>query len=272
MVGFISGSVGIVAEAIHSAIDLVAAIIAWASVRIADRPPDEDHPFGHGKAESISGAVEAALIVVAAVWIVYEAVHKLFSGGAVDHLPWAIGVMAVSALINTLVSRYLLKVAKEEDSLALEADGQHLATDVYTSLGVALGLSLVWLTGWLWLDAATALAVALWIGFIGWRLVRKATDQLMDAGLPKEDLQRITAILNDCPRIISWHKLRTRKAGSRRHIILHTVFPPDIKLIDAHQVADDLEKRIENAMAPACVVIHQEVDETRESDPGPRLD
>ena len=265
--GFLSGSVGIVAEAIHSAIDLVAAIIAWASVRIADRPPDENHPFGHGKAESISGAVEAALIVVAAVWIIYEAVHKLLSGGAVEHLPWAIGVMVISALVNTLVSRHLLKVAKEEDSLALEADGQHLATDVYTSLGVALGLSLVWLTGWLWLDAATALAVALWIGYIGWRLVRKATDQLMDAGLPKEDIQRITHILNDCPRIISWHNLRTRKAGSQRHIILHTVFPPDIKLIDAHQVADDLEKRIEAAMAPACVVIHQEVDESRGADP-----
>ncbi|MBN2495561.1 MAG: cation transporter [Deltaproteobacteria bacterium] len=258
--GIVTGSVGIIAEALHSGIDLVAALIAYFSVRISDLPPDRDHPYGHGKAESIAGAIEALLIVVAAVWIVYEAIDKLVHGAAVEMLGLAAGVMAVSAAANLAVSRYLLKVAREEDSLALEADGQHLATDVYTSAGVACGMAAVWLSGWDWLDPLAALAVAVLIGVIGIKLVRNATQQLMDHGLPEAEQAAIRAILEAEPRVLSWHRLLTRKAGSQRYVIVHAVFPADISLREAHAVTDALECRIAEQFAPAHVTIHQEID------------
>jgi len=270
VVGALTGSVGIVAEALHSGIDLVAAVIAFFSVRIADRPPDRDHPYGHGKAEALSGAIEALLIVVAGAWIVYEAVHRLIHGGEVEMLGLAVGVMAISALVNTLVARYLLKVAREEDSLALEADGHHLATDVYTSLGVMAGLGLVWLTRWQPLDAIAALGVAIWIGAIGIKLTLSASKQLMDHCLPEQEVARIRRILDAEERIHSFHELRTRKAGSLCHVDVHITCSPDMMLKDAHQVADDLERRIKNVLASAQVVIHVDVHDRDGIEGGPR--
>ena len=260
VIGLISGSVAIVAEALHSGIDLVAAVIAFFSVRIADRPADSDHPFGHGKAEAISGAIEALLIVLAAIWIVYEAAHRLMVGGEVEQLGLATGVMIASAVANWIISRYLLKVAREEDSLALEADGHHLSTDTYTSLGVALGLGLVWATGYTPLDAIAALAVAVWIGWIGWGLTVKATGQLMDRGLPEEELKRIQAILDGEDRCHSFHKLMTRKAGAKRIVIVHVVCDGDLSLREAHRVADELEHKIAEQLSPAQVTIHVDPD------------
>jgi cation diffusion facilitator family transporter len=255
-VGLLTGAVSVMAEALHSAIDLLAALIAFFSIRIAAQPADSDHPFGHGKAESISGALEALLIVGAAIWIVIEAVAKLFDGQQAAHLELGIGVMVISAIINILVSRHLLRVAKETDSLALEADGHHLATDVMTSLGVAAGLGLVWWTGWQPLDAIVALGVAVWIGLLGWKLTVTASKQLMDHGLPEEDIEKVRRILQAESRILSWHDLRTRKAGNQRHVDLHIVCPGDMLLKNAHQVADDLEKSIAETLHPATVVIH----------------
>lgn len=256
VIGFASGSVAIVAEALHSGIDLVAAVIAFFSVRIADRPADGDHPFGHGKAEAISGAIEALLIVFAAIWIIYEAIHRLMTGGEVEQLGLATGVMIASAVINWFVSRYLLKVARQEDSLALEADGHHLSTDTYTSLGVAAGLGLVWATGYTPLDAIAALAVAVWIGWIGWGLTVKATGQLMDQGLPEEDLTIIQEILEAEERCFSFHKLMTRKTGATRIVIVHVECDGDLTLREAHTVADELEQKIGAALEPAQVTIH----------------
>lgn len=256
VVGLLSGSVSIVAEALHSGIDLVAAVIAFFSVRIADRPADRDHPFGHGKAEAISGAIEALLIVLAAVWIIYEAVHRLRVGGKVEQMGLAMGVMIASAVINWFLSRYLLKVARQEDSLALEADGHHLSTDTYTSLGVAVGVGLVWATGYTPIDAIAALAVAIWIAWIGWRLTVKATDQLMDRGLPAEEIALIQAVLDEDGRCQSFHSLRTRKSGAQRHVIVHVVCEGDLPLRQAHQVADELERKIADALTPAFVTIH----------------
>lgn len=255
-VGMLTGAVSVVAEALHSGIDLVAAVIAYFSVRIADQPPDSEHPYGHGKAEAISGAVEALLIVVAAVWIIYEAVHRLISGGEMEKLGLAAGVMGVSALVNTMVSRYLLKVAREEDSLAIEADGHHLATDVYTSLGVAFGVGLVWWTEWQALDAIVALGVAIWIGYVGLKLTLAANRQLMDARLPEAELQRIRDVLDTEDRIHSWHGLQTRKAGSQRHVIIHIMCCGDMRLKEAHAISYDLEQSIAKEFEPAQVVIH----------------
>ncbi|HEX3007492.1 MAG TPA: cation diffusion facilitator family transporter, partial [Bacteroidales bacterium] len=147
--GIWSGSVSIISEAIHSLMDLIAAVIAYFSVKVSDNPPDEEHPYGHGKFENVSGVIEAFLILVAAIWIIYEAVHKIIKPTEVDSLGVGVGavVMIVSGCINFLVSRQLYKVAKETESIALEADALHLKTDVYTSLGVGVGLFLMWLTG-----------------------------------------------------------------------------------------------------------------------------
>ncbi|GIV19278.1 MAG: cation transporter [Armatimonadota bacterium] len=256
LVGFLSGSVSIIAEGIHSANDLIAALIAFISVRISERPPDREHPYGHGKAESISAAAEAILIVGAAVWIVIEAVRKLLKPEPVEHLGIGTAVMGISVLLNILVSRYLFRVAREEDSPALEADAHHLATDVYTSLGVVGGLVLTGLTGWYVIDPLMAIGVAVLILRIGLSLTLKSLHHLMDAQLPIAEVSRIEGILNGETRIHSWHNLRTRKSGSTRHIDLHIVFRNDATLLEAHQVADELEKRIAEELAPAHVVIH----------------
>jgi len=256
LVGLLTGSVSVLAEAIHSANDLIAALIALFSIGIAERPADQEHPYGHGKAESISAAVEAALIVGAAIWIVIKAVQKVVARETVEHLGWGTGVMLVSVLVNIVVSRHLFRVAREEDSPALEADAHHLATDVYTSLGVAVGLSVVWLTDWHIVDPLVAIVVALLILRIGTSLTMKSIHHLMDARLPASEITQIEDILSGEARIHSWHNLRTRKAGNTRHIDLHIVFRNDATLLEAHEVADDLEKRIEAALHPAQVVIH----------------
>jgi cation diffusion facilitator family transporter len=254
--GFFSGSVSIIAEAIHSANDLLASLIALISVRIAERPPDNEHPYGHGKAESIAAGIEAVLIIGAAVWIIVEALQRMVRQQPVEHLGWGALVMMLSVVLNTLVARYLFRVAREEDSPALEADAHHLATDVYTSLGVTVGLIVVWLTGWYVLDPLVAMVVALLILRIGFTLTIRSLHHLMDSRLPLTEVSLIEEILNGETRIHSWHNLRTRKSGNTRHIDLHIVFRNDATLLEAHQVADELEKRIERELAPAHVVIH----------------
>jgi cation diffusion facilitator family transporter len=260
-VGILSGSVSIISEAIHSANDLLAAIIAYFSVRISDRPADSEHPFGHGKAESISGVVEAALIVFAAIWIVVEAVKKIIlinnhQGGELEHLGWGTAVMIISVVLNTIVARYLFKVAKKEDSVALEADAHHLSTDVYTSLGVAAGLVIVWITDWHIVDPIVAIMVAALIFSIGWKLTVSAGKHLMDASLPESEVAEIEKLIKSETRIVSWHRMRTRKSGSYRHIDFHIVMPAEATLVEAHHIADELEKLIDQRFAPANVVIH----------------
>jgi cation diffusion facilitator family transporter len=254
--GFLSGSVSIIAEAIHSANDLLASLIALISVRIAERPPDNEHPYGHGKAESIAAGMEAVLIIGAAVWIIVEALQRMVRQQPVEHLGWGALVMMLSVVLNTSVARYLFRVAREEDSPALEADAHHLATDVYTSLGVTVGLIVVWLTGWYVLDPLVAMVVALLILRIGFTLTIRSLHHLMDSRLPLTEVSLIEEILNGETRIHSWHNLRTRKSGNTRHIDLHIVVRNDATLLEAHQVADELEKRIERELAPAHVVIH----------------
>lgn len=254
--GIFSGSVSIISEAIHSANDLLASIIAFFSVRISDRPADHEHPFGHGKAESISGVVEAALIVFAALWIVVEAIKRILHGGEVRHLGWGTAVMVTSVAVNTIVARYLFKVAKKEDSVALEAAAQHLSADVYTSLGVAIGLVLVWITDWHIIDPIVAILVAILIGSIGWKLTVRAGKHLMDSSLPESEVAEIEKIVKSETRVVSWHRMRTRKSGSQRHIDFHIVMPAGATLVEAHQIADELEKLIAQLFVRANVVIH----------------
>jgi cation diffusion facilitator family transporter len=263
-VGYLSGSVSIVSEAIHSANDLLAAAIAWFAVRTSDKKPDLEHQYGHGKIEGISGAIEAALIVAAAVWIIVEAVRKILHGGEVEHLGVGTAVMLVSAAVNVFVSRHLFRVAKQEDSLALEADAHHLSTDVYTSLGVAAGLAVV--LGWRTVtggsraldivDPIAAIAVALFILKIGIDLTKDAVGHLLDRRLPEAELETIHAILRGQPGLLEWHDLRSRKSGSQRHVDVHVTMRGDATLTEAHALAGSIEQAIAEALPPAHAVVH----------------
>ncbi len=258
-VGIVTGSVGILAEAMHSATDLLAATIAYLSVRVSDTPPDDDHPYGHGKIESMSGLAEALLIVAAALVIVYEAARKLGAPGKpVPYVGLGLGVMALSATATALLSRHLKRVARETDSLALEADARHLRTDIVTSLGVGAGLLLVRLTGKPWLDPAAALIVSALILHTGYKLAYDAMQPLLDARLPVEEEARIQEVLETHAGVLSYHKLRTRKAGSQRHIDVHVQIDDNSTLLEAHALTEELEDSIRAVLSGVVINIHIE--------------
>jgi cation diffusion facilitator family transporter len=259
VVGIMTGAVSILAEAIHSALDLVAAIIAFFGVRAADKPADQEHPFGHGKWENVSGTIEAVLIFIAAVWIIYEAVNRILHNAAVEMLGWGIAVMLVSVIANTLVSRRLFKVAKATDSVALEADGQHLRTDVMTSAGVLIGLALVQLTGLEILDPVIAIFVALIIIKAAYDILRKSFGSIVDTGLPDEEQAVIADIINaHREKLAGFHGLRTRKAGSQRFAELHLVMPRYLSVDEAHRVCDHLEEDLKSRLPMLEITLHVE--------------
>lgn len=258
-VGLAIGSVSVISEAIHSALDLLAALIAFVSVRAADRPPDENHRYGHGKIEHLSSTVQASLIFVAAGLIVYHALHRLLEGGGLDTPLPGLAVMAVSALVNTAVSRHLARVGRETNSVALEADAWHLRTDVATSLGVFAGLALVQLTGWYQLDSLVAIGVALWIARTAWTITHRSTLELTDVSLPPEDEAAIHGVLARQPGPFqSWHGLRTRRSGGRRLVDFHLVMEHGVTVEQAHELCDRLEAAIERELPNSDVTIHVE--------------
>lgn len=257
--GLLSGSVSIISEAIHSMMDLVAAVIAFFSVRVSDLPPDDDHPYGHEKWENVSGVIEGGLIVVAAGWIIFEAGHKLFSPTPLAAVGWGFAVMATSAIVNTIVAARLYKVAREEQSIALEADALHLKADVYTSLGVAAGLGLIWLTGWSILDPVVAILVALFILREAFSLIRHAFQPLVDTSLPASELAIVReAVMRHAHEILDFHDLRTRRSGKMRHIDMHLTLHRRRTLEEAHAICDRIEDEIAAALDNAKVLIHPE--------------
>jgi cation diffusion facilitator family transporter len=235
--GFFSGSVSIISEAIHSTLDLLAAVIAFFAVRVSDKPADKEHPFGHGKYENISGVVEALLIFGAAIWIIYEAVIKLVSSETVlEHEKLDIGiiVMLVSGLVNFFVSRRLYKVARQTGSVALEADALHLRTDIYTSVGVGLGLLAIKLTGYYFLDPAIALLVAGFITIEAYGLLKKAFNPLLDSSISDDELaELVTFIEKNIDYPYSFADLRTRKSGATNIIQFKIIAEHQTMLIDA---------------------------------------
>lgn len=256
--GVLSGSVSVVSEALHSASDLLASWIAYFSVRVSDRPADADHPYGHGKIESVSGLAEALLIFGAAGYIIYEAIRKLIVREPVEHLELGIAVMAISALANVFVARYLFRVAKQTDSLALEADGEHLRTDVVTSAGVMLGLLLARVTGWHVLDPLVAMAVAIIIFQAAWRLSRSAMGPLLDRQLPEEDLEIVRGVLESAVGVRGYHKLRSRKSGASRHIDAHVMMDDNLSLLDAHALTERIEDEIRDRLPNVEISLHTE--------------
>lgn len=259
VVGLLCHSVAVLSEAVHSASDLLASVIAYASVRMSDQPPDEDHPYGHGKIESISGLAEALLIVAAALYIIYEAAHKLLRPAlASEPLYLGMAVMALSVVVNFFVCRHLRQVARETDSLALLADAEHLNVDVVTAAGVLVGLALAQFTGKAWMDPVTALVVAVFVLRGAWNLSVEALQPLLDARLPVGEEQLVRDLLDQDERVLGYHKLRTRKSGAQRHVDVHVQLDDHTPLLQAHQVTEELEDAFRQALPGAMVTIHIE--------------
>jgi cation diffusion facilitator family transporter len=257
--GTLSGSVSIISEAIHSFMDLLAAIIAYLSVKVSDKAPDEQHPYGHGKIENISGVIEGFLIFIAAGWIIYEAIHKIRNQNEIEQVGIGFIVMFISSVVNYFVSRRLYKVAKETDSIALEADALHLKVDVYTSLGVALGLALIWITGYHILDPIVAIIVAILILRESFILLKNAYSPLLDVKLPDKEIEIIKdSIEKHSKGLWNFHQLRTRNAGHLKYVDLHLELPADLSVQQAHDICDSIENDIERQIANIEIHIHVE--------------
>jgi cation diffusion facilitator family transporter len=263
IVGFAIGSVSIISEAIHSSMDLVAAVIAFFSVRKSAEPPDIHHAFGHGKFEDISGLVEALLIFVAAILIIWEASQKLLGESSEllqpELLLYGIAVMGISALVNWVVSERLMTVAHLSESIALESDAWHLRTDVYTSLGVFIGLILIRLTGFTLLDPLIAIGVALVILKAAYDLTRRSFSDLIDHSIPLADEQRIQEIICDhAGSYAGFHDLKTRRSGPEIFIEFHLVMPGTVSVLQSHDLSDHLESDLKTEFPRANITIHTE--------------
>jgi cation diffusion facilitator family transporter len=267
--GAITGSIAIVTEALHSLIDLVASVVAFVSVRKADEPADREHPYGHEKVESLAAAIEGMLILVGAGIIVYVATRRLAEGAEVETLGVGIAVMGLSVIVNLVVSGVLSRQAREHESLALAGDAAHLRTDAMTSAGVLAGLALVEITGVAAFDSITALIVAVAIVVAGIRIIRRSSSVLVDETLPASELDAVEAAIaaGRAPEVAGYHKLRARRAGSRRYVDLHVQFRSGTSLERAHALAHEIRDAIEAELPAAEVLIHVEP-ESSLIDPG----
>lgn len=256
--GIFMNSISVISEAIHSGIDLVASLIAFFSIKAAGKPEDDDHPFGHGKYENVSGLIEALLIFLAAGLIIFEAVKKILHGTEIMSVDMGIVVMFISTAANFIISRILYKVSKKTNSIALEADALHLMTDVYTSLGVMVGLIVIRLTGIRMLDPIFAFGVAILIIFASLDITKRSIKDLVDGSLSEEEIEQVIKIVNAHPEVNGHHKLRTRNCGNRKEIDMHILVSGTMPIEEAHSVCDSIEQDIKEAFPSCYVVLHIE--------------
>jgi cation diffusion facilitator family transporter len=252
----VTGSVSMLSEATHSATDIVASGIAFISVRAAAVPPDDEHPYGHGKIESLAGFAESILLLLIVGYVAIESVQRLLRGSQVQSLDVGLWIMAFSVVTSYATAKYVKKIAYRSGSLALHSNSQHLMVDCVTSVGVLIALLVTKLTGWQEADPIFALALTVWMAFGAFKLARLAYEQLIDRRLEDGEIAEIKAIVADHDGVISSHRLRTRLSGNTRYIDMHIVVPAEWSVVQAHAVADQLEKRLAGAFAPAAVVIH----------------
>ncbi len=266
IVGILIGSVSVISEAIHSAVDLVAALIALFSVRTSAKPADREHPYGHGKVENISGTIEAILIFFAAGFIINEAIHKLANPQPLDLVGWGLLVMLFSCVINIVVSHFLFVVGHATESVALEADAWHLRTDVYTSAGVLAALLVIWVGKKLrpdlnlyWIDPAAAIVVALLIIRAAYEMVRKSVRDILDVSLPEKEIAHLREVIfKQAPTVLSFHDLKTRKAGSTRFVEFHLLVNREMSVFDSHEITRIIGDEIRRAFPDTHVTIHIE--------------
>ncbi len=253
-----SGSVGIFAEVVNSGADLIGSLVAFFSVRVSDEPPDSVHAYGHGKIENLSGAATAVLVLCGGMYVVKDALSSLVNPAPLKASWVGMSVMALSVAVNVVVSRRLLRVGRECDLPALEADGHHLRTDIATSLGVFLGLVLVRVTGQRWWDAAAALVVSVLILRVGLTLALDAVRTLSDTALPFKEEDMLKSVLRGHPQVLGFHKLRTRKSGSHRHVDVHVQIADTHSFVEAHRLTEEMEEQLRCALPNLHPIIHIE--------------
>jgi cation diffusion facilitator family transporter len=254
-----TGSVGLLSDAIESFVNLAGALMALWMLTLAALPADDDHVHGHGKAEYFSSAFEGFLILLAAFSIGYTAIERFMNPQPLEAVGVGLLVSVAASVINLATARILMRVGRERNSITLEADAHHLMTDVWTSAGVIGGVGLVWFSGWLWLDPLIALLVAANIVWTGWQLMRRSADGLMDISLPDEKLAQIEAVLARYrTQGLDFHALRTRQAGSRAFITLHMLVPGQWTVQLGHEWAERIEADIRLVVPYAHVMTHLE--------------
>jgi cation diffusion facilitator family transporter len=256
---WLTGSVGLLSDALESFVNLAGAMMALAMLTLAAMPADDNHAHGHGKAEYFSSAFEGFLILIAAVSIAYAAIERLFNPQPLESVGIGLGVSVIASIINLLTSRILMGVGRKYKSITLEADAHHLLTDVWTSVGVIAGVGLVWLTGWLWLDPVIAILVALNIVWTGWQLLQRSAAGLMDASIPEEELKTIESILAGYRQQgLAFHALRTRQAGTRAFVTVHVLVPGTWTVQEGHDWSERIEADIRQAVTHAHITTHLE--------------
>lgn len=256
---FITGSVGLLSDAVESLVNLVGGIMALAMLKIAERPADEDHAYGHSKAEYFSSGVEGGLILFAAVSIAIAAVLRLITPKPLEAVGMGLFVSAAAAVINLAVALLLLRVGRKRNSITLDANAHHLLTDVWTSVGVIAGVALVALTNWLWLDPVVALLVAANIVWTGVAIVRRSVGGLMDISLPVEDMAAVRKVLQTYEHTgVQFHALRSRQSGARKFVSTHVLVPGDWTVQRGHELLDRIEADIRRVLPDAAVFTHLE--------------
>ncbi len=260
VIGIITGSLGILSEALHSGLDLVAAVITYFSVRISDKPADDQHHFGHGKVENLSALIETILLLITCTWIVYEAISRLVSGEThIEVTKWSYIVVIASIIIDINRSRMLSRAAKKHNSQALEADALHFSTDIWSSTVVLFGLVCANF-GWYFADAMAALGVAIIVLFVSYRLGKKSIDVLLDKA-PKETMAIVVQTLANYSDVKHFHNLKVRTSGADTFIRFNIHVEPDLSLREVHQLCDDIEKELGRLIARSEVNIHAEPNE-----------
>ena len=259
VVTWLTGSVSILAQATDSLLDLFAGVFTFLAIRLASKPADEEHPYGHGKWEDIAGTVQGILIMTAGGLIIYASIRRILAGTTIVLTEAGIGAMAVSIIVSILLSRHLLKVALATGSSALEANARNIAADVYSASAVLVGLLIVRLTNLSYVDSIVAIGVAGYIFWLGYKAISTPLSGLVDARLSLEQ----EAVIKDClevygGRVAGFHKLRTRRSGSQRYVDLHLVVDKALSLEQAHEICDQIEAEIEIRLRGTSVIIHLE--------------
>ncbi|MFA6613999.1 MAG: cation diffusion facilitator family transporter [Endomicrobiia bacterium] len=257
IVGVLTGSLGILSEALHSGLDLVAAIVTYIAVHIADQPADSSHHYGHGKVESLSALVETLLLVITCAWIIYEAINRLLTGKIhIEVTFWSYAVVIVAIFVDFYRSRALMRAAKKHQSQALEADALHFSTDIWSSLVVLVGLVCAQV-GWYKADSFAALAVAFIVIGVSYKLGKKSIDTLLDKA-PHEMIPIIENILKEFPEVLSYHSLKVRQSGADTFVELCIHFNPNLHISKVHSITENIECRICSYIQRCSVHIHQE--------------
>jgi cation diffusion facilitator family transporter len=256
---FLTGSVGLLSDALESTINLAAAVVALVALHTVQRPPDDEFAFGYSKVEYFAGGFEGGMIALAAVGIVISAVPRLLNPTPLEQIGLGLAVSALASVINLAVALILMRAARRANSITLEADARHLMTDVWTTGGVLVGIALVWLTGFTRLDPLIALLVAANIVVTGYRLMARSLRGLMDAAIPAEDIARVKRILGEYQQQgVGFHALRSRQAAARKFLVVHLLVPGEWSIRQGHALADRFENDVRAALPNANIVTHIE--------------